>query len=788
MRRPSRVPGARALAVVTIGGLLAGVASALAGAGPAAAGPPPTLRQAPVNTSAAPAITGFSPAGGDRGTAFSIQGSGFVPDPVANTVTINGVTATVTAATESRLDAVVPSGTGPGRVTVANADGSATSADHFVVPPTGYAFADISHTATISVDGADVVASITGQRKVSVLRFDGTAGQRISLGLDRGTMTSRFDVKPFGPNGAQLRTPDGFIVQQNLPREGGQFLLPPLPVTGTYALVIDPTTDTGGGQITVTSPSIVDVGSISATGDAVQLPFAKPWQYTRLGFTATAGKDYSLTPSEWTFSTSSAQSTIRLFDPDGQQVTFFVASRTARSFAFTAERTGDYTIMAVIDTLGGTSQTGSYRLTLSEHADVGEVVVNGAAKPLSITRLGQHQKLTFAGRAGQRLGFGITDVQDSAFFPAITVITPDGSRRWDLFSSLDSEIVEPLPVDGTYQLIVNPFTTGAYNLWVSEDVDGGALAVDGSPAQVTVARPGQNVRFTVSGTSGQRLGWAMVPSWSSGMIATVLAPSGQQLLAQGVSRTVDVPRLPATGDYQFIADLGVVTGSATFHLSTDLDAGQVTVGGDPLTMTLTRPGQNVRATFEGTAGSRFSAGFTDATLSGQYRLRVFQPNGQEVAGPFPDVHSGRDDKDITLPVTGRYEIELDPVDSNVNTGSVRVTLSTAVDAGPITIGGSTVRLELPRAGQDGVASFDATAGQPLVLTFAGSTFVNDTSTRYYRVTVLAPNGQPVPGFNGLLQTADGDLSLIPTVAGRYRLIIDPDRAGTGGVTLGVKTP
>ena len=87
-----------------------------------------------------------------------------------------------------------------------------------------------------------------------------------------------------------------------------------------------------------------------------------------------------------------------------------------------------------------------------------------------------------------------------------------------------------------------------------------------------------------------------------------------------------------------------------------------------------------------------------------------------------------------------------------------------------------------------MASFDATAGQPLVLTFAGSNFVNGTSTHYYRVTVLGPNGQPMPGLNGILQTADDDLSLIPTVAGRYRLVIDPDRAGTGGVTLGVKTP
>jgi len=105
----------------------------------------------------------------------------------------------------------------------------------------------------------------------------------------------------------------------------------------------------------------------------------------------------------------------------------------------------------------------------------------------------------------------------------------------------------------------------------------------------------------------------------------------------------------------------------------------------------------------------------------------------------------------------------------------------------IAIGG-TVRLDTPRAGQDSTVSFDATAGQALVMTFAGNTFANGTTTHFYRVTVLAPNGQPVPGFNGILQTTDGDLSLEIGATGRYRVIIDPDKAGTGGITFGVKTP
>lgn len=735
-----------------------------------------------------PVITGFAPPGGDPGTPFSVEGTGFAADPAANLVAINGVTATVTAATGTRLDAIVPTGTGPGAITVTTAGGTATSAEHFLVPPSGYAFADISSTGVLVPDGPDLFADISAARKVSVLRFEGTAGQRVSLGFDKSTLTSRFDVKPYGPNGVQLRTPDGFLVQRNLPREGGQFLLPPLPVTGTYALVIDPATDTGTGRVNVTAPGIVDRGAISPTGDPVQLTFTKPWQFNTLTLTAEAGQELVLAPVDWTFSNTSAQAVVTVFGPDGRQLTFTVFDRNSRVLAFTAPLAGEYLVTAVMDSLTAGSQLGSFRLILSENADAGEVVVDGPAKPLTISRIGQHQNLTFVGTAGQRLGFGFTDVQGAALNPAITVITPDGSRRWELNSSRDAEILEPLPVNGVYRLIVNPFTTtGSYNLWVSQDVDGGRLAVDGAPAQVQVTRPGQNVRFTVDGTAGQRLGWGMVKTWSGGMIATVLRPDGRQLLSQGVANTVDVPALPDTGTYQFIADLGVVTGAATFHLTSDVEAGAVAVGGDPVTLTVRRPGQNVRATFDGTAGSRLDIGFSDVTLNGQYRLRVLRPDGREVAGPFPDVFSGRDDKDVLLPVTGRYEIELDPVDDNVNTGDVRVTLSTAVAAGQLTPGGPGVRVELPRLGQDGIVTFDGTSGQQLALTFAGRTFVNGGTTNYYRVTVLGPNGAALSGLDNKLKTDDTDLAIPAlTASGTYQVIIDPDRAGTGGITVGLR--
>lgn len=79
------------------------------------------------------AITLVAPSKGKVGTAVSIFGRGFSPDPVQNTVSFNGATATVTAATTNSLTTSVPLGALTGPIAVTTPLGAATSPEPFTV-------------------------------------------------------------------------------------------------------------------------------------------------------------------------------------------------------------------------------------------------------------------------------------------------------------------------------------------------------------------------------------------------------------------------------------------------------------------------------------------------------------------------------------------------------------------------------------------------------------------------------------------------------------------------------
>lgn len=777
--------------------LLAGAVLAVS-ASPVAAAPaggPPiqlTATNPPRQAAAAdaPVITGFSAPGGDIGSSITVQGTGFAPDPAADQVTINGVTATVTAADASSVTFIIPQDTGSGFVSVTTPDGTAVSANHLVVPPRGLAYADISSTGVLGVDAPDVVARVDAAKKTSLLRLDTTPGQRLAFGFATPTIPSILKVIVYGPNGLVLHNSDGTDAVYQISRSGGQFLMPPLAAGGTLSMLIDPTSDSATGTVNVSSPSIVDGGPITTTGGPATLTFTKPYQQVVRTFSATAGQQLAFANHDWAIP-GSGQTVISVYGPDHRKLTWMVASSRLQVLPFTAPVTGDYEVVGVMDTLGGGSPLGSYKLTLSERLDSGTIDVGGTPKPLTIARYGQQQKITFTGRVGQLLGFGFTDAKNVQFAPSLTVTSPSGVKVWDLFSAMDNEVTDPLPEDGTYTVVLNPFaTTGSYTMWLSEDIEGGTLVPDSPARPITVPRPGQNVRFTIPGTAGEHLGLAMLHPWSFGLIGTVTTPRGSELVSRGVRNTMDIPALPEAGDYRLFADLGAVSGTATFHLTNDVQAGAVTVGGDALTVGITRPGQNARGTFDGVAGQRVGLGLYDNTLTGQYRLRVYAPNGTEVPGSFLDIQSGvRDDKEVVLPAAGRYEFELDPVDDNIGTGQLKVLATTAFDGGSVNPGGPPAQLTLPRIGQDGTFTFTGTAGQKLALRFTENQLNNSSGTigkSNFYLTVLGPDGRALSGLDYKLKSDNADVTL-PTLsaAGTYTVLVDPDRGGTGSIKTGI---
>lgn len=81
------------------------------------------------------AILAFAPNRGAVGSLVTIVGTGFSPTASQNTVTFNGVHATVTAATATRLETSVPAGATTGPLAVTAPSGTATSTTVFTIAP-----------------------------------------------------------------------------------------------------------------------------------------------------------------------------------------------------------------------------------------------------------------------------------------------------------------------------------------------------------------------------------------------------------------------------------------------------------------------------------------------------------------------------------------------------------------------------------------------------------------------------------------------------------------------------
>ena len=82
-------------------------------------------------------LIAFTPSRGKVGDQVTLHGFGFIPVPAQNAVSFNGTPASVVSATANTIVAQVPAGVSNGPITVTNANGTAVSAQHFILatPP-----------------------------------------------------------------------------------------------------------------------------------------------------------------------------------------------------------------------------------------------------------------------------------------------------------------------------------------------------------------------------------------------------------------------------------------------------------------------------------------------------------------------------------------------------------------------------------------------------------------------------------------------------------------------------
>ena len=266
----------------------------------------------------------------------------------------------------------------------------------------------------------------------------------------------------------------------------------------------------------------------------------------------------------------------------------------------------------------------------------------------------------------------------------VTILNPDGTTLVhtvsDFFKTGGFLDTVTLPSTGTYTIFINPSleTAGSmdWTLYDSTDVTG-TIAPGGAPVTVTTTIPGQRGRLNFSGTPGQKVSVLVSNMTTSSHSVSIVNPDGSALFSVGFSQTgtfIDTKTLQSSGTYGIVYDPPYIyTGSATFTLYDAPDVtGSVVIGGPPVSLTITTPGQDAVLTFEGTAGQQVTVRATNNDNLYNANVRLNRPDGSMLIQGWttsPTLILPTQ----TLPVTGTYTITINPMSTTTGQMTVNIT-------------------------------------------------------------------------------------------------------------------
>ena len=723
-----------------------------------------------VGIGGAPTLASFNPTVGNYGATVTLTGTNYDTTPINNRVAFTAAMGAVATATATTMTVPVPSTAQTGPISASTVNGKATSSTEFYVAPPGVVSTDVQYTGRITVDGPTVVASITTANKTGLMVFDGTAGQRVSIGFSAVTVT-QFAANAYRPDGVAL-----LLTAQNLNTSGGSIDLGVLPLTGTYTIFLDPVS-TYTGNITVTVSTEL-AGTITPGGAAVPITISRVGQNARYTFTGTAGQTISLGVTPVTITTVN----ISILKPDGSTLVAPAPIGTGGGAidSQVLPTSGPYTIL--IDP--ALTYTGNVTLTLYNTPDItGTITIDGATVTPTLTVPGQRARYTFTGTAGQWVNLGMTAVTISS--STVSLLKPDGTTLVSTSITTTGGSLDPttmLPTTGTYTIVVDPIglATGSMTLTLTSPLTG-TITLDGASVPLSLTKAGRTARYTFSGTSGQWLSLGLTAVTIASSTVTLLKPDGTQLASTSVGTTgggLEPPStLPTTGTYTIVVDpVGTNTGNITLKLMSYL-SGTLNLNGAATVSTISTIGQNAQYTFTGTTGQWVSLGMTGVTIAFS-TVTLWKPDGTALASITVGTAGGSLDAPTALPTTGIYTVTVNP--SGANTGAMTLTLSTDV-SGTVTINAAATPITIGRAGQNARSTFTGTASQQATVRITGNTLGSVT------VTLSTPSGAQQTAMTSA--AASFNLSTVTlATTGTYTVTINPQTTATGSLNLQVTSP
>jgi YD repeat-containing protein len=180
--------------------------------------------------SRAPVITGIMPKIGLPQSAVTITGNNFDPAYGNNRAKFNDrALSWMLSGSTTSLMTTVPTGATSGRISVIAPAGSGTATEDFFVPPFPNQVNQVENTARTAI-GQSIQVALNATDKVSLIVFDGTAGQQILLAVSNVTVSPHVLVRIYNP--------DGSVLASNLVTGGANLGPYNLATTGTYQILL----------------------------------------------------------------------------------------------------------------------------------------------------------------------------------------------------------------------------------------------------------------------------------------------------------------------------------------------------------------------------------------------------------------------------------------------------------------------------------------------------------------------------------------------------------------------
>jgi hypothetical protein len=239
--------------------------------------------------------------------------------------------------------------------------------------------------------------------------------------------------------------------------------------------------------------------------------------------------------------------------------------------------------------------------------------------------------------------------------------------------------------DGTYRVEVENVGggTGGLDLALYKIADSfGSANLDGVSRTLRIGQHGQNPRFVIAATPGQKISVVASASTFIGceaLFLRLLRPDGSQQTEVGTCTSdafLDATVLDEPGEWHVVVDpVGPSKGWVNVAFSNVVDqTGSIAPGGTAVGFSSSTPGKNARFTFSGTSGDSRTVTVTNSTFPGcsAFDVALVRPDGS-ILKQGGSCSARLTLGPSTLDATGTWTVLFDPAGAATGTAKVKLT-------------------------------------------------------------------------------------------------------------------